>query len=438
MTQGRETFGSRFGSVMALMGVAVGLANVWRFPYMAGRYGGAAFVALYIVFGILLGIPAVMAEWTLGRFTRQGPAGAFVTAGMPGGRGIGWLLFFTVFMAESYYTLVVGQVLFYVFETFLGGGAGQAPENFFETMLTGITVWNVSVTAATFLGVASVLYFGVRRGIETVSRIAMPLVFVALLVVIARSVTLPGAGAGIRFFLLPDLSKLNAETALAALGQVFFSLSLGGTFFLLYGSYLRADEDIPKTAIQTALGDLTAALLGGLAILPAVFAMGLEPSSGPSLLFITLPGVFAGMPGGSLVGGIFFGALFLAAFLSAVAAFEVLVDSARHYFGWSRGKALALLVPVQLVVALPSMASSKFLQWNDLLWGSTMQPVGSALTLVALGWFVSRGKALAEINRGSSIAIGSVWIFWIRWVIPVTIVIILISGWWPQLSRLLF
>jgi len=438
MTQGRETFGSRFGSVMALMGVAVGLANVWRFPYMAGRYGGAAFVALYIVFGILLGIPAVMAEWTLGRFTRQGPAGAFVTAGMPGGRGIGWLLFFTVFMAESYYTLVVGQVLFYVFETFLGGGAGQAPENFFETMLTGITVWNVSVTAATFLGVASVLYFGVRRGIETVSRIAMPLVFVALLVVIARSVTLPGAGAGIRFFLLPDLSKLSAETALAALGQVFFSLSLGGTFFLLYGSYLRADEDIPKTAIQTALGDLTAALLGGLAILPAVFAMGLEPSSGPSLLFITLPGVFAGMPGGSLVGGIFFGALFLAAFLSAVAAFEVLVDSARHYFGWSRGKALALLVPVQLVVALPSMASSKFLQWNDLLWGSTMQPVGSALTLVALGWFVSRGKALAEINRGSSIAIGSVWIFWIRWVIPVTIVIILISGWWPQLSRLLF
>ncbi len=436
MSQGRETFGSRFGSLMALLGVAVGLANVWRFPYMAGRYGGAAFVALYVLFGILLGIPAVMAEWTLGRLTRQGPAGAFAATGIPGGRGIGMMLFFTVFMANSYYALVVGQVLFYAFETVFGGGAGAAPEAFFKRMLTGITPSNVSVTAATFLGIAAVLYLGVRRGIEAVSRVVIPLVFVALLAVIARSVTLPGAGEGIRFFLLPDLSKVDSQTVLAAMGQVFFSLSLGGTFFLLYGSYLRDDEDIPRTAIQTALGDLVAALLGGLAILPAVFAMGLEPTSGPSLLFITLPGVFAAMPGGAIVGGIFFGALFLAAFLSAVAAMEVLVDGVAHYFGWRRGKALAILVVLQLLVALPSMHSMRFLVWNDLVWGSTMQPVGSALTLVALGWFVSRGNTLVEINRGSSIAIGPFWIFWIRGVIPAAILVILVSGWWPQLVQL--
>ncbi len=161
MARERETFGSRFGSVMALMGVAVGLANVWRFPYMAGSYGGAAFVLMYIFFGIVLGIPAVMAEWTLGRFTRQGPAGAFVTAGMPGGRAIGMMLFFTVFMANSYYTLVVGQVLFYALETSFVGEAGANPEGYFETMLTGITVWNVSVTATAFAGVGTVLYFGV-------------------------------------------------------------------------------------------------------------------------------------------------------------------------------------------------------------------------------------------------------------------------------------
>ena len=253
-------------------------------------------------FGVILGIPAVMAEWTLGRHTRQGPAGAFVTAGMPGGRAIGILLFVTVYMATSYYTLVVGQVLFYALETFLGGAAGDAPAEFFATHLTGITGWNLSVTAVTFLAMAGVLYMGVRGGIESVSRIVVPVVFVSLLVVILRSVTLPGASEGIRFFLLPDLAKVNAQTVLAALGQVFFSLSLGGTFFLLYGSYLREDEDIPRMAVMTAIGDLGAALLGGLAILPAVFAMGLAPTSGPSLLFITLPGVFAAMPGGLLRG----------------------------------------------------------------------------------------------------------------------------------------
>lgn len=433
----RETFGSRFGSLMALIGVAVGLANVWRFPYMAGTYGGAAFVALYLLFGVLFGIPAVMAEWTLGRLTRRGPAGAFVGVAMPGGRFIGLLLFFTVFMAESYYTLVVGQVLFYAVEALASGTAGADPAAFFESHFGGITIWNLSFAAFTFLAIGVVIYLGVRRGIESVSRIAMPLVFAALVLVIVRSVTLPGAAEGIRFFLLPDLSRIDAQTVLAALGQVFFSLSLGGTFFLLYGSYLRDDEDIPRTAVATAIGDLAAAMLGGLAILPAVFAMGVEPEAGPSLLFITLPGVFAAMPGGTIAGFLFFGALFLAAFLSAIAAMEVLVDALGQYFGWSRGKALGVLVVADFIVALPSMVSPDFLMWNDLIWGSTMQPVGSALTLVALGWFATKGRALAEVNRGSSIGVGSLWIFWIRWVIPAAIVVILVYGWWPQLGRLL-
>ncbi|HSF16646.1 MAG TPA: sodium-dependent transporter [Vicinamibacteria bacterium] len=430
MTTGtRETFGSRFGSIMVLIGVAVGLANVWRFPYMAGSYGGAAFVALYILFAVLLGIPAIMAEWTLGRLTRQGTAGAFSSVGMPGGGAIGFVLFFTVFMAESYYTLVVGQVAFYAFETAFVGSAGADPASYFDHTLSGITMTNVSVTALTFLAIGSVLFFGVRKGIEWASRIIMPLVFLALLVVIARSVTLAGASDGIRFFLLPDWSKLNGQTALAALGQVFFSLSLGGTFFLVYGSYLRDDEDIPGMAIATAGGDLAAALLGGLAILPAVFAMGVEPDSGPSLLFITLPGVFAEMPGGALMGGLFFGALFLAAFLSAIAAMEVLVDGLHHYCGFRRGRALAILIIADLLVAMPSMASSDILMWNDLIWGSTMQPVGSALTLVALGWFVQRGRVLEEIRRGASIPIGRFWIFWIRWIVPAAIVIVLVHGW---------
>ncbi|MGH9322977.1 MAG: sodium-dependent transporter [Vicinamibacteria bacterium] len=436
MSSGRETFGSRFGSVMALIGVAVGLANVWRFPYLAGHYGGAAFLVLYIILNFLLGIPAIMAEWTLGRHTRQGPAGAFVTAGMPGGRGIGILLFLTVFMAESYYTLIVGQVLFYAVGSAFGGAVSD-PQAFYDSKLGGITFWNLGATTVTFIGIGAVVYLGVRRGIETLSKISMPLVFLSLLVVVGRSVTLPGAAEGLRFYLLPDVSKIDGPTVLAAMGQVFFSLSLGGTFFLLYGSYLREEENIPVTAVQTAMGDMSAAFLAGLAVLPAVFAMGVEPTSGPSLLFITLPGVFAHMPGGAFAGALFFAAFFVAAFLSAIAAMEVLVDGLRHYLGWSRGRAVAVLVAADLLVALPSMASSRTLMWNDLIWGSTMQPIGSALALIALGWFVSRGRALAEVNKGASVVIGPFWIFWIRWVIPAAIFVILIYGWWPQLSKAL-
>jgi len=432
-TKARETFGSRFGSLMVLIGVAVGLANVWRFPYLAGHYGGAAFVLLYVVLNFLLGIPAIMAEWTLGRLTRQGPAGAFVTAGMPRGRGIGLLLFFTVFMAMTYYTLIVGQVLFYALHTSFGFAVGTDPAAFYQSKLGGITPWNLAMTAVTFLGIGGVLYLGVRRGIEAISRVAMPLVFLSLLVVIARSVTLPGAVEGIRFYLVPDLSKIDGPTVLAAMGQVFFSLSLGGTFFLLYGSYLRDDENLPVTAIRTAFGDMSAALLAGLAVLPAVFAIGVEPTSGPSLLFITLPGVFRAMPGGAFAGGLFFSAFFVAAFLSALAGMEVLVDGAGHYFGWTRGRALVVLVSADFMLSIPSMSSSNYLMWNDRLWGSTMQPVGSGLTLIALGWFVSRGRALAEVNRGSSVRVGGLWIFWIRWVIPISIVVILVYGWWAQI-----
>lgn len=426
---------------MTLIGVAVGLANVWRFPYMAGSYGGAVFVGLYLFFGLVLGVPAIMAEWTLGRMTRSGPAGAFVSTGMPGGKWIGMALFITVFMAASYYTLVVGQVLVYAYQTFSQGPALSEPAVFMSEALTGVTAWNVVATLGTLLAIAAVLFLGVRRGIESASRFIVPLVFITLLVVIARSVTLPGASEGIRFFLLPDLSQLTPSTMLAALGQVFFSLSLGGTFFLVYGSYLRSDANIPQMAFATAFGDLGAALLGGLAILPAVFAMGIEPTAGPTLLFLTLPQVFANMSFGWLVGGLFFSALFLAAFLSAMAALEVLVDALETYFGWSRRIAVPFLVVTEFLVAIPSMISSDFLGWSDFFWGSTMQPLGSALTLVALGWFVSRGRALKELVSGSKLSLDSfwtrAWFFWIRWVIPTAIVVVLVYGWWDQLPSLL-
>ena len=428
----QERFGTRFGSAMALIGVAVGLANIWRFPYMAGQYGGGAFVAIYLGFVLLLGAPALIGEWSLGRLTRAGPGGAFTAIGMPGGRAIGALLFLTVFMATSYYTVVVAQVLFYA----VRGGIVAEPETFYAANFGGITPLNLGCSVLVFAAMGSVAAFGVRRGVERLSRIAMPLVGIGLLAVAARSVTLPGASEGLRYLLWPDLDRVSATTFLAALGQAFFSLSLGGTFFLAYGSYLPSAANLRRLAGSTILGDSGAAILGGLAVLPAAFALGVAPASGPPLLFFTLPRVFAAMPAGQVFGPVFFVALFLAAFLSALAALEVIVNSALRWTGWSRRKVILVVVAIQIPLATPSMVSSDYLAWSDLLWGSTMQPIGSALTLIGLGFFVARGRALAEAGRGASRPPGALWLFWIRWVIPAAILVVLLWGWSGALRQL--
>lgn len=428
-----ERFGTRFGSAMALIGVAVGLANIWRFPYMAGQYGGGAFVLIYLAFVLLLGAPALIGEWSLGRLTRAGPGGAFTKIGMPGGRAIGALLFVTVFMATSYYTVVVAQVLFYA----VRGGIVPDAEAFHAAHFGGVTPLNLGLTALVFFAMGAVCAFGVRRGVERLSRIAIPLVGLGLIAVALRSVTLPGAMEGVRYFLWPDLDRVGGATFLAALGQAFFSLSLGGTFFLAYGSYLPSAADLRRLAASTVLGDSGAAILGGLAVLPAAFALAVAPASGPPLVFFTLPRVFDAMPGGAVFGPVFFAALFLAAFLSAVAALEVIVNSAVPWTGWSRRRVVVAALAVQIPLAMPSMVSADYLAWSDLLWGSTLQPVGSALTLIGLGFFVSRGRALAEAGRGASRPPGRLWLFWIRWVIPAAIVVVLLWGWSGPLAELL-
>ncbi len=441
-------FATRFGAAMTLIGVAVGLANIWRFPYMAGQYGGGAFVLVYIAFVLLLGVPALIAEWSLGRLTRAGPGGAFRRIGMPGGGVIGFILFLTVFMATSYYTVVVAQILFYAAR---GGSVGD-PEAFYAANFSGITPLNLGCTVVVFAAMGGVAAFGVRRGIERLSRIAMPLVGLGLLIVAVRAVTLPGASEGVRYLLWPDFERVTSTTFLAALGQAFFSLSLGGTFFLAYGSYLPRSVNLPRLAGATALGDTGAAMLGGLAVIPAAFALGVAPASGPALLFFTLPRVFEAMPGGALFGPIFFLALFLAAFLSALAALEVIVNSATAwtreraeagsglfaglFMGWTRRHVIFAVVCLQIPLAMPSMVSGDYLAWSDLLWGSTMQPLGSAFTLIGLGFFVSRGRALAEAGRGAAHAPGDGWLFWIRWVVPAGILVVLGWGWAGPIAEL--
>lgn len=423
----RQRFTSTFGILMSFIGVAVGLGNVWRFPYMVAAFGGGAFLLVYVLLAALFGIPALMAEFTLGRMTKRGPIGAFTKIGMKGGKYLGWLLFFTVFMSTSYYSVVVGWVLKYLWISAEGKITKIQPSQFFDQVLGGF--WGqFGCTAILIFFVAVVLYWGIRRGVEKVSKYSMPLLFVLLVVLIVRALTLPGALSGLKFYLQPDFSKINFSVIAAALGQVFFSLSLGGTFLLTYASYLPDETNIKSSAVWTAVGDTAAAVFAGLFIVPAAFAFGLKVNSGPSLTFITAPSIFEHLPAGSFFAVMFFGLLFIAAFLSDVAAFEVLIATLVEEWNWSRQKAIVVLSIAELCLATISMKSLNFLLKSDLIWGSTMQPLGSAFVLIGLAWITGQQRALTEVNQGAKTRTGKIWFYWIKYIIPLGIALILAFG----------
>ncbi len=429
----RETFASRFGTLATMVGVAVGLGNVWRFPYMVGRYGGAAFVLVYVAVVAVIGIPGLMAELALGRATRRGSVGAFARGGLPGGRVVGWVLFAVVAAATAYYTNVIGWVLYYAAAqllrpagVLLDGSRILPPAAGSDT---GSLLRQLACTAIIILVSVLVLLRGLRGGIERASRWIMPSLFAILLLLVVRALTLPGAWTGVQWYLLTmRWSALEPRVVVAALGQAIFSLSLGGTFMVVYGSYLAPSDDLRTNALWTAVGDTMAGLLAGLAIFPAVFALGLEPGSGPGLVFDTLPRVFARMPAGWLFGLLFFVGLGGAAYLSGVAAFEVLVAGLTDNTRWSRRQAVWAMAALVFLLAVPPMRNLRvFVAW-DLTFGSGMQTLGALLAVVTVAWSMDRAAALRELG-GQTPRAATVWLYrWLRFVVPGAIV--LVGVWW--------
>jgi len=428
---GRARFGSRLGALLTLIGVAVGLGNVWRFPYMVGEFGGAAFVLLYVVMVVTVGIPALMCEWALGRHTRRGTVGAFAAGGLPGGRALGWFFFVVVSAATAYYTNVVGWVLWFALEE-LGGLVGIAIDG--SRVLppdvdpsAGAFARQLVATAVVILLCAAVLLRGLRKGAERLSTIVVPGILVVLLVLAVRALTLHGASEGLDWYVGKlDWSAIRPPVVLGALGQAVFSMSLGGTFMVVYGSYLSDDSRLAPSAALTAFGDTLAGLLAGLVIFPAVFALGLEPGSGPGLVFGTLPGVFEAMPAGAAFGLLFFLGLGAAALLSDIAAFEVLVTGLTDNTGLSRRAAVWTMAGVVLALSLPPMLSMRvFIPW-DLTFGSGMQTLGALLSVVTVGWAFGRAPAIRELA-------GDAWwgpglYAWIRYVVPAAI--LAVGVWW--------
>ncbi len=432
MTAPRERFTSSLGIVATMVGAAVGLGNVWRFPYMVGRYGGIAFVLVYLLLAATIAIPALMAEWSLGRQTRKGTVGAFQVAGLPGGKWAGWLFFVTMIGASGYYTNAIGWVGYHMLAELLtplgrplDGSHILPPEAGFDLRSFSLQLaasWTIIIAGSL------VLLKGLRKGIERASRWLTPVLFLGLVVLIARSLTLPGAGAGLREFLRFDPGSLTGVVMVAALGQVVFSVGLGGIFMIVYGSYLDDAEPLGRYAVITVAGDTLAGIMAGLAIFPAVLAFGLEPGSGPGLIFSTLPEVFSRIPLGWLFGTIFFGALLGVAFLSALAGYEVIITGLTDNTRLNRRKATWITAAVVMAVAIPPMINLRvFVPW-DLTFGSGAQTLGALTAVVTVGWALSRSTALAQLAGPNPTAFDHVLYAWIRYVIPAAMVAV--GLWW--------
>lgn len=429
----RETFTSRFGTMMTLIGVAVGLGNVWRFPYMVGKFGGAAFVLFYVIIAGAIGVPALMAEYALGRHTRRGPVGAFAMGGMPFGKQLGWFFFFVVTAATGYYSSVIGWVEYHAIGQLAAqvhvpfdAGAILPPEHGFALKSFAL---QMVCTALVILACAAVLLKGLRAGIERASKVIMPVLFAVLVLLAVRSLTLPGAGEGVRWYILKfRLADLTPAVMLAALGHMVFSLSLGGTFMVVYGSYLDSREQVWRPAAWTAIGDTSASLIAGFAVIPAVFAFHLEPTSGPGLIFSTLPKAFAAMPLGGVFGFLFFAGLFGAGYLSDVAAIEVLVAGITDTTRMSRRNAVWLMCAACFVLAIPpAINMGIFLPW-DLTFGSGMQTLGALLAVITVGWCMTRSAALKELADGGDRSVPRWLFYWIRFGIPAAI--LTVGVWW--------
>lgn len=425
----RQLFSNRLGAILSMVGVSVGLGNVWRFPYMMGQNGGSAFLIVYLVFTLSLAIPALMSELALGREMRKGPLGTFThTLGPVVGRIIGYLLLITVLVADSYYLVVIGNV---AYTTFFSISQGFGPETA-SAYQSGLNngVLQLLITYGV-LGISLyVIWLGVRKGIERSSRLIVPFFVVVAIYLIVNTLSMQGAGVALTTFLKPDWSSVNADVLFAGLGQAFFSLGLGGTFLLVYGSYMKDKEPIPQVAISTGLGDMGAALFASLFLIPAMLVFNLDMTSGPQLIFNTLPELFAQMPLGRLAGSLFLLALTGIAFLSNLAALEVFANALSEpgYTRLTKKQIIWLIGGIELVLILPSALKPELIGVLDMIFGSGMQTLGSVISIIALTWFVKKRKALSQIyGKGWQGRLPAIYFGLVKWVIPAILLTILIS-----------
>ena len=445
----RERLSSRLGFILISAGCAIGLGNVWRFPYITGKYGGAAFVLIYLCFLVILGIPIMVMEFSVGRASKRSAARSFHVLEPKGTKWhlAGYLAIIGNYMLMMFYTTVGGWMLAYIVKMASGTFTGLTPDEVggvFNGMLANpgeMTVWMIVTVVLSF----AVCSMGLRNGVERINKAMMGLLFVILFALCVRSVTLEGAAEGLKFYLVPDFGKMVengiGEAVYAAMGQSFFTLSLGIGAMAIFGSYISKERSLTGECINICALDTTVALMSGLVIFPACFAFGVDPGEGPGLVFVTLPNVFNQMPGGRLWGSLFFVFMSFAALSTVIAVFENIISFAIDLWGWSRRKAILVNLVLILVLSMPCVlgfnvwsaiqplgAGTTIQDLEDFIISNNLLPIGSVLYLLfctsRYGW--GWKNFIAEADEGKGVKFPKWARFYVTYILPIIVVAILI------------
>lgn len=436
-------FSSRLGYVLAVAGSAVGLGNIWRFPYLAAKYGGGIFLLVYLILTVSFGYVLIVSETALGRMTQKSPIGAFKSFG----QGIwykigGWINAIIPILIVPYYSVIGGWVIKYFVEYIKGNVNTLAQDNYFNNFISdsfNVEFWFIIFALFAFITILG----GVKNGIERSSKIMMPILVVLAIMVVIYSVTRPGAIEGVKYFLIPNFEDFSIMTIVAAMGQMFYSLSIAMGILYTYGSYLEKDVDIEKSTKQVELFDTAIAILAGLMVIPAVFAFSTEAAeslqAGPSLMFITLPKVFASMGAGTIAGILFFLLVFFAALTSTISLLETSVSSLSQQFHISRNKAIVIMAFVMLAFGTTSclgygvwdfisIFGMAFLDFYDFLTNSIMMPIAALATCILIIKVVGFQKIIDEVKISSPFKREKMYVFFMKYLASFFLIIILLSS----------
>ena len=447
----REQLGSRLGFLFISAGCAIGLGNVWRFPFITGQYGGAAFVMIYLLFLFILGLPIMVMEFSIGRAAQKNIAGALKKLQPEGSKWhlYGYFAMLGNLLLMMFYTTVAGWMLAYFYHTLTGGLAGLTPDEvggFFGGLLAspGTLIFWMGLTV--FLGFFT-CSLGLQKGVEKVTKWMMSSLFIILIALVIKSVTLPGASAGLSFYLMPDLGRLMEtgvwETIYAAMGQAFFTLSLGIGSMAIFGSYIGKERSLTGESLNIIGLDTFVAILSGLIIFPACFAFNVDAGAGPGLIFVTLPNIFNSMGGGRIWGSLFFLFLSFAAMSTVIAVFENIMAFTMEQWGWSRKKAslingfmlFALSLPCALGFNVlsdiqPLGQGTGIIDLEDFIVGNNLLPIGSLVFALFCSYKMGWGwdNFVKEANEGEGLRYPEKIKFYVKYILPVIILVVFIGG----------
>lgn len=445
----RETWSSKIGFIFAVAGSAIGLANIWRFPYLVGQHGGAAFILLYVLFLFVIGFAVFLSEIIIGRKTKTSPSGAFrQLGGRPAWAVPGIVTILTGFIVSAFYSAVAGWILGYLIEAGMGNitsFTSTAQTSAYFTQKIASPLWGLSFHFLFLCMCSAILYLGVRKGIERATKIMMPLLFVTLVLLVIKGLSLPNAGKSLEFLFSPDWNELSPQALLVALGQAFFTLSLGQGTMVTYGSYLKNNQNIISTCLPILFMDLLVSILSAIAVFTIVFSVGIEPDAGPALLFHTLPWVFSQIQGGYALAVAFFLLVSLAAVTSEISAMEPAIAYLSDERGWTRHTSVIVCGLGAFTIGIPSVLSygilSHFtlfdmpiLEFMEFLCSSILIPLGGLFAVILVGWVWGYEEAWKHLKQGAeSLAEKQPWLkpyfgICIRYIAPLSILLVFLRA----------